>query len=95
MSTSPLRVAVERRSAPLLAWLSLRPPFLLPVAVVVLLVAGLASPPAYGVPLLLLLELLLLWLSFLSWPALDQGARVLRAAMLGLVLLAVVQRVAG
>lgn len=88
-----LRRTVERRSAPVLLWLSTRPKLLLPAVVVVLLIGGLAAPPAYGVPLLVLLGLLLLWLSYLSWPALDPGARALRAAMLALVVVAVVQRV--
>ena len=88
-----LRRTVERRSAPVLRWLSSRPKVLLPALVIVLLIGGLAAPPAFAVPLLALLALLLLWLSYLSWPALDGGARALRAAMLALVVVAVVQRV--
>ena len=87
-----LRRTVERRSAPVLLWLSSRPKLLLPALVFLLLLGGLAAPPAYGVVLLALLGLLLLWLSYLSWPALDGGARALRAAMLALVVVAVVQR---
>ncbi len=93
MESSPLRASVERRSAPVLLWLSSRPKVLLPALVVVLLIAGLAAPPTVGAPLLVLLALLLLWLSYLSWPALDSGARALRGGMLGLVAVAVVQRV--
>ena len=88
-----LRRTVERRSAPVLLWLSSRPRLLLPALVAVLLIGGLAAPPAYGLPLLLALGLLLLWLSYLSWPALDGRARMLRAAMLGLIVVALVQRV--
>ena len=88
-----LRRTVERRSAPVLLWLSSRPKVLLPALVVILLVGGLAAPPAYGVPLLVVLALLLLWLSYLSWPALDGAARALRVAMLALSVVAVVQRV--
>ncbi|CAA9350068.1 MAG: hypothetical protein AVDCRST_MAG16-2269, partial [uncultured Frankineae bacterium] len=39
------------------------------------------------------LSLLLLWLSYLSWPALDGRARALRAAMLLLIGVALAQRV--
>ena len=92
---SGLRRSVERRSAPVLLWLSTRPRVLLPAAVLVLLVSGLAAPGAYAVPLLLLLALLLAWLSYLSWPALQPGARVLRAAVLAMVAVALVQRTAG
>ena len=89
----PLRRTVERRSAPVLLWLSSRPRFVLPLLVAVLLIGGLAAPPAYGVPLLLVLSALLGWLSYLSWPALDGRARTVRAAMLALIGVAVLQRV--
>ena len=89
----PLRRTVERRSAPVLLWLSSRPRFVLPVLVAVLLIGGLAAPTPYALPLLVALGLLLLWLSYLSWPALDGRARMLRAAMLALVVVALAQRV--
>ena len=88
-----LRATVERRSAPVLLWLSSRPKVILPALVAVLLIGGLAAPPAAGRVLLALLGLLLLWLSYLSWPALDGRARMLRAAMLALIVVALVQRV--
>lgn len=90
--TTPLRRAVEQRSAAPLAWLATRPrwiPFLLVVA---LLVGGLFAPPALGVPLLAVLLLLLGWLTFLSWPRLPAGGRLARLAVLALVVLAVVER---
>ena len=59
----------------------------------VLLIGGLAAPPAPGLAMLLVLSLLLVWLSYLSWPALDGRARMLRAAMLALIGVALVQRV--
>ena len=89
----PLRRTVERASAPVLLWLTSRPRFLLPLLVAALLIGGLAAPPSYGLPLLLVLSLLLVWLSYLSWPALDGRARMLRAAMLALIAVAFVQRV--
>ncbi len=89
----PLRRTVERASAPVLLWLSSRPRFLLPALVAVLLVGGLAAPGAPGLAMLGVLALLLLWLSYLSWPALDGRARMLRAAMLGLIAVALLQRV--
>ena len=89
----PLRRTVERASAPVLLWLSSRPRFLLPLVVAVLLIGGLAAPSRYGVPLLLVLGVLLVWLSYLSWPALDGRARLLRTAMLALIAVAIAQRV--
>jgi hypothetical protein len=89
----PLRRTVEARSAPVLLWLSSRPKVLLPALVVVLLVGGLAAPAGAGAVLLVLLAGLLLWLSYLSWPALDGRARALRTAMLLLIGVALAQRV--
>ncbi len=89
----PLRRTVEQRSAPVLLWLSSRPKVLLPALVGVLLIGGLAAPPEIGLVLLGLLALLLLWLSYLSWPVLDARARALRAAMLLLIGVALLQRV--
>ncbi len=89
----PLRRTVERASAPVLLWLSSRPRFLLPALVAVLLLGGLAAPSAYGLVLLGVLTALLVWLSYLSWPALDGRGRLLRAAMLALIAIALLQRV--
>lgn len=80
-TASGLRAAVERRSLPLLTWLTLRPSWLLPLASVLLLLGGLLAPPAAGLPLLLLLTALLGWLTYLSWPKLGAGGRVLRLAV--------------
>ena len=95
MEQSGVRGAVERRSAPVLRWLSARQKVLLPALVVVLLVGGLAVPPPWSLLLLAGLGLLLLWLAYLSWPALDGRARALRVAMLALVVVALAQRVSG
>lgn len=89
-----LRGKIERASAPALLWLSARPRFLLPVATVVLLVAGLAAPTAVGVPVLLVLVLLIGSLSYLSWPVVEGPARLLRLATIGLLLAAIVGRLA-
>ena len=88
-----LRGTVERASAPVLLWLSARPRWFIPVLSGALLVAGLFAPRGIGVPLLLLLVAFVGWLSYLSWPALDARARLLRAAMMALIAVALVQRV--
>lgn len=84
-----LRGNIERASAPALLWFSARPTALLPVLTVVLLVTGLAAPPPVGVPVLSLLVLLVGWLTYLSWPAIQTAPRVLRLATIGLLLAAV------
>ena len=92
--TTPLRRAVEQRSATLLAWLATRPRWLPFVIVLALLLGGLFAPPVLGAALLVVLLLLLGWLTFLSWPKLPPGGRLARLAVLALVVLAVVQRAA-
>ena len=81
----PFRRVVERRSARTLVTLHAQPrwvPFLL---VAGLLLTGLAVAGPVGTVALLLLDALLAWLLFLSWPSLDRRARAARAAVLGAV----------
>ena len=81
----PFRRVVERRSARTLVTLHAQPrwvPFLL---VAGLLLTGLAVAGLVGTVALLLLDALLAWLLFLSWPSLDRRARAARAAVLGAV----------
>ena len=87
------RGKVERRSAPALVWLSARPKFLLPLLIVVLLIGGLAAPTPVGAPLLVLLLGLVAWLSYLSWPVLDSTPRLIRVALVGLLLAALAGKV--
>jgi len=90
-----LRGTVERTSAAALVWLSSRPRLFLSVLSAALLIAGLASPPAVGVPLLLLLAGLVGWLSYLSWPVVTGVQRALRLGTVGLVLVAAAGRLSG
>lgn len=90
--TTPLRRAVERRSAEPLAWLATRPRWLPFLLVLALLVGGLFAPPVVGVALLVLILVLLGWLTYLAWPRLPAGGRLARFAVLALVVVAVVER---
>lgn len=90
--TTPLRRAVERRSAMPLAWLATRPRWVPFVIVLGLLAGGLFAPPAAGLALLAVLVLFLGWITYLAWPKLLPGGRLVRLAVLGLVLIAAVQR---
>ncbi len=77
--------SLQRRLAPFVVLLARMPravPFLL---VAVLLVAGLLTQGVVGAVLLLVLAFLLATLLLLSWPALQPGPRVLRVAVVGLV----------
>ena len=91
--SSSTRREVSRLSAPLLAWLSLRPKILLPLVSAALLIGGLALPPPAGVPLLDLLLLVVGWLSYLSWPVVVGTARIVRLVLLGLLVVAILTRV--
>ena len=77
-----LRPVVARHSAVLLTYLSQRPKALLPLLSAGLLLGGLSLTPVVGGALLAALLLLLLWLVYLSWPALTTPARVVRCAVL-------------
>lgn len=63
-----------------------------PLVSVLLLIGGLALPPAAGVPCLLVLALFVGWLTYLSWPAIVGTARAVRVATFGLLLAATVSR---
>jgi hypothetical protein len=88
-----LRGEVERRSAPLLLWLSARPKFLVPGIMALLLIGGLAAPPGLGTPLLLVLLAFVGWLTYLSWPVIESRGRLIRVALMGLIVAAIVGKV--
>jgi Family of unknown function (DUF6703) len=90
--SSPLRRAVERRSTGLLTWLATRPRWVPLVLVLALLLAGLFAPPVIGAVCLLVLVLALLWLTYLAWPKLDTGGRLIRLLVVVLVGYVLVQR---
>jgi hypothetical protein len=86
------RAAVEKRSGPALVLLTQQHRALVPLASVLLLIGGLALPPALGIACLLLLAAFIGWLTYLSWPVLVGAARAVRVATFALVLIAVVSR---
>ena len=92
---TPFRRAVEQRSAVVLIWLRSMPQWLPFLAVLALVLGGLFAPAALGAVLLLVVFVLLVWLVFLSWPALAASARLIRILALAVVLGAVIQRVRG
>ena len=86
-----LRRSVEQRSGPLLAFLAQQPKLLLPAVSLALLIAGLALPGVPGAICLALLTLLVGWLAYLSWPAVEGRARLMRLLSVGLLLALLVQ----
>jgi mannose/fructose/N-acetylgalactosamine-specific phosphotransferase system component IIC len=82
---SSLRTSVEAASLPALTRLS-RLPRLVPFLVVLgLMVAGVLIP-GWGFVLTVLVVLLLLWLLYLGWPRLSTPERMMRLAVLAIVL---------
>jgi hypothetical protein len=92
---SALRVAVANRSRGIAVALSRQPGFVVPAAIVVLMVVGLAAPLAVAVPALLLIVVFMAWLAFLSWPVLGTGPRAMRLVAVAIVAAALVGRVGG
>jgi len=90
--SSPLRRAIERRSTGPLTWLATRPRWVPLVLVLALLLAGLLAPPAIGAVCLLALALVLLWLTYLAWPKLEMGGRLVRLLVVVVVGYVLVQR---
>jgi hypothetical protein len=88
-ATSGLRRAMERWSATPLVFLHQLPRWVLPVALVALLVAGMLGTGWVGAAALLVLAAFLAWLAYLSWPSTPLPGRLLRlAAFIVLALLA-------
>jgi|SRR6266545_1765331 len=85
-NAGPLRSAVERRSAPLLIVMHQLPRLVLPVLMAVLFGIGVIVAGPVGVVALALLLVFLGWLSYLSWPVVDARGRVIRLALLGLLI---------
>ena len=79
------RARVTRRSYALLQRLHAMPRWSVPLATLVLVFVGLFAGPVIGGLCLLAVAVFLGWLSYLAWPRMGRGARVARAAMLGMV----------
>ena len=89
---SAARQAIEQRSATPLLWLHQLPRWLAPVLAVALLVTGLAAGGWAGAIALCGLAAVLAWLAAMSWPRLSAQGRVLRVAVIGLVVLVAIIR---
>ena len=83
---SPTRRRLEEVSRPPLVRLTALPKSVVPIATVVLLAVGVLAPPEVGLVALGLVALFVAWLTYLAWPAVRAGGRLVRLLMLALVL---------
>ena len=89
---SGLRHSIERRAAAPLLFLYQLPRWVVPVALLAVLITGFAVPGWIGSAALLALAAVLGALGYLSWPGLAGRGRVLRAAAVAvLIVLAITQ----
>lgn len=92
---SPTRLKLERVSIRPLHALKRLPRFVLPLAMGLLLLAGLLIPGQWAGLLLLVVAAFLTWLLALSWPALIASSRLIRLLVVLLVTFAAFWRMAG
>ena len=90
--SEPFRRRVEQRSTLLLARVGSLPTWFPLVVVLGLTLAGLLIRGPVGALLLAVLALLLGWLAYLGWPALKPNGRLVRVAVVIVVLAAAVRQ---
>lgn len=94
-ATRGFRGGLERASLPLITFLHKAPRWLVSAVPAVLLLAGLLAPAPWGPALLGLVTLFLVWLLALSWPRLENSARLGRTIVVLVLAAVVAARAAG
>ncbi len=89
-----MRHSVERASAPALVLLTQLPRAVMMFAPLALLLLGFFLPLAIGLVFLAIFLLFTGWLAYLSWPRTDARARLIRIAVLALVIALAAIRIA-
>ena len=82
---SPLRARLEVVSRPALVRLTALPKQAVPLVTVALFAVAVLAPAPVALVALVLIGLFLVWLTFLAWPALSVGGKLMRLVMVGLV----------
>jgi hypothetical protein len=95
IAESSLRTWVANHSRGVVLALSRLPQFVVPAAMVLLMVVGLVAPVAVAVVALAVMVVFMGWLAFLSWPVLAAPQRGMRVVALLLITGAAVARLAG
>jgi len=87
-----MRRRVEQRSAAPLVFLHGLPRWIVPLALLAVLIVGFTVPGWVGGVVLAAVAVFLGWFSYLSWPSLTVSARLLRAVTIAAVIaVAIVQ----
>jgi hypothetical protein len=89
---SPLRARLEDVSRPALVRLTRLPRPAVPLATVALFAVVVLAPLPVAVVALAVIGLFLLWLTFLAWPAITAGGKLMRVGMIALVVVLGVTR---
>lgn len=87
-----LRKRIEILSAPSLIRLHSLPRAVVPVVIIGLMFLGLVNDEALGGISMLLVAAFVGWLLYLSWPLLEARARILRALVVLLVIMAALSK---
>jgi hypothetical protein len=87
-----MRVRIEHASVPVLTRLATLPPWLPFLAMLVLILVGSWVGGAVGTVLIGLAALVVAWLLYLSWPRLTPPERMMRLAVLALVVAVAITR---
>lgn len=83
--SATLRSRIEAVSRPLLVRLHRMPGFVVPMVTVLLFAVGALAPVPIAMAALVLAFVFIAWIGYLSWPAVNTSGRLLRLAMLTLI----------
>lgn len=87
-----LRQQVEAKSRPLLSRLHALPRLMIPIATVALIAIGAFTPMPYALVAFAVIFVFIAWIAYLSWPVVSACGRLMRLAMLALIVVLAVTR---
>ena len=92
---SSLRAQVETASRPILARLHALPRLLVPLGTLVLVAIGAFAPAPVALLAFAVVFLFIAWIAYLSWPAVPISGRLMRLAMLVMIVVLALSRFRG
>ena len=88
-----LRKSIEILSTPALLKLNSMPRIIVPLLMLSFLMVGLFVPGPLGGTFILIVGLFVGWLLFLSWPLLASKARLIRLAVVALIIVSAISQI--